>query len=239
MFEFDRDFTLKALKSLSFARNYKRNIFEREIKPFIGNVVLEVGSGIGIFADFLISSKAHLVILTDADDSFLKILKKNFSIPKVIVEKLDMNYEIDGRFNLLNIDTVIANHVIEHTNDDVSLYNISRILVPGGFFILRVPAFNIFYNRIDKRFGHVKRYTKKTLQDSLKRHGFETLICEYRDAFKIFPWIIFGFSDLTSDLLFSQAVIELMDKIYGRFKFVFDVSLPFGADIYCVARKAL
>ncbi|MDW7973398.1 MAG: hypothetical protein RMI01_09405 [Thermodesulfovibrio sp.] len=125
----------------------------------------------------------------------------------------------------------------EHTNDQVSLKNIARILVPSGKFILRVPAFNFFYNRIDKRFGHFRRYTKKEITEKIRKQGFEIIVCAYRDAPKVIPWVLFGFSDSISDILFSPKLIKLMDMIYGTFRFVFDLSLPFGADIYCVARK--
>lgn len=239
MIDYDRDFMLKALLSLKHARRYKKNIFEREIKPFLGNRIMEVGAGIGIFAEHILSCNPDLFVITDIDEFFLKILSEKFKHPNVIIRKLDINSEnsVDNEITSLKIDTLIANHVIEHTDDSVSLANLSKILAPGGLLILRVPAFNFFYNKIDKRFGHIKRYTKREMCEKLERNGFDILISSYKDAFKLIPWIIFGFSNITSDILFSRRFIKFMDMIYGSLSFIFDLPLAIGANVYCVGRK--
>ncbi|MDW7973397.1 MAG: methyltransferase [Thermodesulfovibrio sp.] len=110
MSNFDRDFTLRALESLKLAKRYKKDIFETEIKPFLGKRVMEVGSGIGIFASYIISCNPEIVVLTDVEEMFLRILRQNFESSNVLVRKLDIDDSVDDELISLKIDTVIANH---------------------------------------------------------------------------------------------------------------------------------
>ncbi|MEU5693257.1 methyltransferase domain-containing protein [Actinosynnema sp. NPDC020468] len=75
-------------------------------------------------------------------------------------------------------DLVIAFDVLEHiSRDDVAAAEIHRVLKPGGTFLAAVPADPRLWSAHDVAVGHVRRYTRTSLQDLLRRNGFEIGSC--------------------------------------------------------------
>jgi ribosomal protein L37AE/L43A len=85
-----------------------------------------------------------------------------------------------------SVDTVIANHVLEHVNDALALSEIRRILRPGGFAILTtpvIPAWEQTYesanvNDPDQRFRHFGqedhvRFFGRDIEERIRGAGFD------------------------------------------------------------------
>ena len=51
--------------------------------------------------------------------------------------------------------------------------DILRVLRPGGTFLVAVPCDPRLWSAHDEAVGHVRRYTRATLTDLLRRNGFE------------------------------------------------------------------
>jgi len=97
-------------------------------------------------------------------------------------------------FSTSSFDFVIANHVLEHIFDDLSaMYEIFRVLKPGGVAILQVPFSNSLINSLETEkiinekqasalFGqkdHVRIYTLNDYMKKLQSVGFICTLISY------------------------------------------------------------
>jgi len=74
------------------------------------------------------------------------------------------------------VDIVVALNVLEHIEDDTAaLQQIFRILKPGGYAIIEVPADPELYDFYDAQLKHFRRYTLDDLSLKAKDAGFDLL----------------------------------------------------------------
>ena len=151
------------------APRYRAFQFEL-IAPHCGRSVLEVGAGLGEFAeqfDFL-----DRQVLTDVEPYCLESLNHRFQDrPQVEVRE----WLLPGAPPVQTpVDTVIALNVLEHIPDDVgALRSFAAATVPGGKIVLWVPGYQALYGDFDRRVGHVRRYTPSTLAAAGRAAGLE------------------------------------------------------------------
>jgi SAM-dependent methyltransferase len=70
--------------------------------------------------------------------------------------------------------------VIEHVTDDVSvLREAHRVLRPGGFVMVSVPAGPHLWTDYDTVIGHKRRYTRQSLRAAFARSGLQPLDVRY------------------------------------------------------------
>jgi SAM-dependent methyltransferase len=80
----------------------------------------------------------------------------------------------DLPFESGSLDLVVAFDVLEHLPDDVgAAREVSRVLRKGGRFLVAVPADERLWSAHDDAVGHVRRYTRPQLCDTLQQAGFE------------------------------------------------------------------
>jgi SAM-dependent methyltransferase len=75
-------------------------------------------------------------------------------------------------------DLVVAFDILEHIEEDhLAAGEIARVLRPGGTALIAVPCDMSLWSAHDVAVGHVRRYTRDTLQDVMVKAGFtiETL----------------------------------------------------------------
>jgi ubiquinone/menaquinone biosynthesis C-methylase UbiE len=88
-------------------------------------------------------------------------------------------------------DVAIALDVIEHVEDDTkALSEIYRVLKPGGYAIIFVPAFMFLWGVTDDVSHHFRRYTISELKHKLTQQKFEVVRSSYFNSF-LFPPILF------------------------------------------------
>ena len=69
-------------------------------------------------------------------------------------------------------DVVLALDVIEHIDDDgAAVGRLARLIRPGGFLILSVPALPGLYSEFDTVQGHRRRYTPDSLRAAMENSG--------------------------------------------------------------------
>ena len=90
-------------------------------------------------------------------------------------------------YDTASFDVVTALDVIEHNQDDVRiLREMHRVLKPGGFAAVTVPAFMGLWSYNDEINAHVRRYTADELRRKLLAAGFHARRVTYNNFF-VFP----------------------------------------------------
>ncbi|MFC2157024.1 methyltransferase domain-containing protein [Acidobacteriota bacterium] len=189
--------------------------------------VLDFGAGIGTFANLIDRKKINLECV-EKDSQQMEYLKKNgFMCFPGLPEKKN-HYEL-----------VYSINVLEHIEDDQTiLENIYSIVKPGGHLVLWVPAFQILYSSFDKRVGHLRRYSRKELEEKLINSGYSIKSAKYKDSLGWLVTLVFklfgskkGHINMRILLFYSNVLLyvsRLMDKILSPFM---------GKNIVVIAKK--
>jgi glycosyltransferase involved in cell wall biosynthesis len=133
------------------------------IRPFCGERLLEIGSGVGNLSRKLLPRTEY--IASDINPLYMQTLanlgegRPYLSPAYCDVSDLQTYPRCERGF-----DTVICLNVIEHVSDDLkSLLNIRSVLGEGGRAIVLVPQGEWNYGTLDEVLGHRRRYTRETL----------------------------------------------------------------------------
>lgn len=201
-------------------------------------VILDIGCGPGLdlktwkaFADQVIGIDRH------ARKTRPEILAEGVAIIAGDVAALPM------RTN--SADVVLALDVLEHVEEGPMLDEVLRVLVPGGMLIATVPAFNRLWSYRDEQAGHLRRYTKKSLETCLRDTGFEIQTLDYYQFF-LFPLVILSrlFGRRTPTTRSVEDVPPALINWVFRAVNLFEVKLsswgmrmPIGSSVIVVATK--
>lgn len=151
-----------------------------------------------------------------------------------------------------SFDFVVAFDIFEHLQgDEVSMWEIARVLRPGGVLLANVPAFQKLFSGHDVSFDHIRRYQPGEFDTKLRKAGFETLFRSYWSFF-IFPAVYLvrtlagrpsegqeAKSDFDRPL--PAIVTWTMSALANLELFLMrrGVSFPFGVSYCCFARKPM
>lgn len=235
-------YTGRELEAMAEAANYRRWILEI-FKPYLGAHLVEVGAGLGTFSEFMLSQH---------DCQTLSLIEPSESMYEHLVVRAE---QINGRARVEAFhgdfvssaplirarqppDSVLYINVLEHVEDDEAELNaVGQILADNGRVLIFVPALKWLYSRFDKRVGHFRRYTRRELEDKLRRAGFRILKSAYFDLPGIFPWWI-KYRMLRSETmepgavrLYDRFVIPAVRLIESR------VSPPIGKNVIAIGEK--
>ena len=167
------------------AANWKA-YFSSLIRPYIGQNVLEVGSGIGATTCLLNDGRATQWTLLEPDDAMSNILherKKN----DVQFDNCIIYSSTIAEFNPSEkFDTIIYIDVLEHIADDKDeVKKASELLHRNGHLILLSPAYNFLFSPFDQAIGHYRRYTSATLKATIPEQ-FQQEKLQYLDSVGFF-----------------------------------------------------
>jgi glycosyltransferase involved in cell wall biosynthesis len=145
------------------------------IKPYVGQRVLEIGSGMGNLTRQFLPRKEFTA--TDIDPLHLQYLRHRYSrYPQVSVRQLNLTSVNDFASVRGQFDTVICLNVLEHVEDDhAGLRNMYESLQPGGRALVLVPRGMWLYGSLDTVLGHYRRYTPEELTGKARAAGFEVV----------------------------------------------------------------
>jgi SAM-dependent methyltransferase len=133
----------------------------------------------------------------------------------------------------------------DRVQDDLALREFSRILVPGGRVVLRVPAYNWLRGIHDQKVCTGHRYTLRELRQKMKGNGFVPGIMTYVNTL-LFPVALLkrlcekwlppqSSSDIAIDVKglgrLLKGCLVLESRLITRW------SLPFGLSIMAVGQK--
>lgn len=147
----------------------------------------------------------------------------------------------DGSFDL-----VTGLDVVEHLDDDIAgLREMRRVLRPGGYAFLFVPAFMFLWGVQDDISHHRRRYTRKGLQLAARAAGFEIERVTYTNISFFFPVLLgrllmrlTGFRPASENNINIKALNGMFGRIFGAEGSILrHMNLPFGVSAICLARR--
>lgn len=143
-------------------------------------------------------------------------------------------------------DCVLVLDVMEHLkNDREGIEEIERILKPGGFCIITVPAFNFLWGIQDEVYHHYRRYTKNSLKKTLSMTSLKISGLTYFN-FILFPFV--AIVRLLSKIIkpSRRSDFEINNQIINKllsYIFRIDISIaqkmsvPFGVSLLAITIK--
>lgn len=152
-------------------------------------------------------------------------------------------------FEAESFDLITALDVLEHLDDDVaSLREFRRVLRPGGRVFVFVPAHKWLWSLQDEVSHHRRRYTARTLRETVEMSGLEIERQSYVSTL-LLPVIFVGRQWLKIVLRFREVNTEndlhpawsngVLKRVFqSEIPMLRRMNMPFGASLLCVARKA-
>ena len=179
------------------------------------DLVLDFGAGAGTFAAPVVES-GHRVVCIETDPDLCANLQR---------QGLEVFDSIDAIADA-SVDYIYSLNVLEHIEDDQAiLVAWNRKLRPGGRITIYVPAFPVLYTSMDRKVGHVRRYTKRELVEKVSRAGFGVTRASYADSLGFLATLLYKYSGKQ-----DGSVDEGMLMLYDRFIF------PVSRVVDCVAQ---
>ncbi len=222
------------LRRMAALDRYNSFLFD-QIRPHVGQRVLEVGAGTGTITQFVRDRDRALA--TDIDAQYLHLLNRRFdNNANVDVALYDLAQPAPEAVTAQKYDTIICLNVLEHVEDDHgALERLFELLEPGGKLILLVPAHGVLYGEIDQAIGHYRRYEKDALSRLVTSVGFETDQLFFVNALSTLGWFINGRLLKRSSVPGMQA--RVADRLVPLYRLERRLNLPFGLSVISVARR--
>ena len=144
--------------------------------------------------------------------------------------------------------------VLEHLEEPTELLQeIYRVLKPGGFLLVSVPAFQFLWSAEDEALGHFRRHSKASLKNLVGGEGFSVLSTRYFFAslvplaflIRTIPYRLRmnrSSTDViltnTSRLAPSRLINSFARSILGlELRLAKLVALPFGLSVFALGEK--
>ena len=154
------------------AREIIKSLDLAGVGPLESLNVLDFGAGIGTLAQIFCK-------LTGVRPKCVEI--DSFQRDLLQVSGFDV-YESLNQVQV-SFDLVYSSNVLEHILDDVkTIREIYSALNQGGTLFIYVPAHQFLYSQLDEQVGHLRRYSKKDLQNKIASAGFQIQKIEYHDT---------------------------------------------------------
>jgi SAM-dependent methyltransferase len=193
------------LEVMACAANYNAFLLDllvRQLKA--GDRILDFGAGIGTFARRL-SALGHEVACVEPD-----------ARQCATVSQLGIRCEpaIDA-YAPASFDFVYSFNVLEHIGDDVAALRALRSrMAPSGRLFLYVPAFPFLFSSMDRKVGHLRRYTARTLRAAVEQAGFRPERGRYADCLGVAATIAYKWIGDPAGNINERALVA-----YDRFAF--------------------
>lgn len=193
-----------------------------------GSTIIDFGAGIGTFAE-LLTHEGYKILCVEPDDSMANILRQK---RLRVVQTIDNIHDNSA-------DYIYTFNVLEHMDDDRAvLQQLYKKLRPGGNIFVYVPAFQALFSSMDKKVGHIRRYTIPALEDILVQAGFVIHTINYVDSLGFVATLLYKLLGNKKGNLNNKALIAFdtyvfpMSLILDRF-----FKKAFGKNLYCFATK--
>lgn len=228
----DTELQSEVLESNAEAVNYHQWLCSLAL-PYLGDNPIEIGSGLGDYAETWLEMGVPTITVTEADPSRLAHLQRKFSDePRVSLGSIDLNGTAPGAYS-----AAVSFNVMEHIPDDVAALRAAQHAVrDNGAVISFVPAFPFAMSKFDRAIGHVRRYTVDSLTRSYRQAGLEVEKIHYVNAPGLLAWFVgMRLLQMTPKAgptvsLWDAHVVPRARKWESRHQ------VPFGQSVFAVGR---
>lgn len=231
---FEGDFGHKDLIDMEAAPKYTEWTLART-RPYVGKLLLEIGSGIGNNVRILMQYTD--VIATEIEPAYLEVLRNAYeNTPGVDVIAWDATQPPPP--DIPQPDSILCANVIEHVADDqLVIRNADRVLKPGGSMIFIVPRGQKLYSTLDSAIGHYRRYDKAQLRGMFEDLGYETEELFSLNKIGVIGWWYRG--KIAKQEVIGRFGLKAFNVLVPLFKLI-DPLLPWkGLSLVIITRKPL
>lgn len=232
------DYQGAELTLFAHAVNWKR-YFARQLRPYLGPDVVEVGAGLGGTTALLHSGQRAWVCL-EPDSAMAAEIAAAITegrLPRTCRVEVGMVADLLAHGQEGRYDSVVYIDVLEHIEEDrAELMAAWRLLRPGGHLVVLSPAFSWLYTAFDKAVGHFRRYHRAGLL-GIGPAGAKPVLVRYLDSVGLL-------ASLANRLLLrsgmpTQSQVLTWDRLMVPFSKVVDplVGHAFGRSILAVWQK--
>jgi glycosyltransferase involved in cell wall biosynthesis len=229
---FQGDYGHKDLIDMEAAPNYTEWTLERT-RPYVGDLLLEIGSGIGNNVRILMQYTD--VVATEIEPTYLDVLKNAYlNTPGVKVEVWDATKPPPENFP--QPDSILCSNVLEHIEDDQALIeHADQVLKPGGRMIFIVPRGEKLYCNLDSAIGHYRRYDRDRLIKLFTNLDYDIEECFSMNKVGVLGWWYRG--KIAKQKAIGRFGLKAFNVLVPIFKIV-DPILPWkGLSLVLIARK--
>ena len=203
----------------------------------IGDRVLEIGCGVGNFTQHLL--KKSLVVAVDIEGSCIDRMAEAFpGCPNLVTCRLDVQDPDFIALRRYDVDSIVCLNVLEHVRDDaLALRHMHAVLPSGGRVVLIVPAFEALYGPIDRRLGHFRRYSKRSVRALARSTGYAAVSLRYMNVIGFFGWhmnahlLRYTEQSASQIRIFDRCCVPVMRRIESW------LAPPFGQSLFVVLEK--
>lgn len=217
------------LTAMEYAANYNQYLLSLVLKSARkGDLIVDFGAGNGLFAH-PVAAVGYKVICVEIDLALSADLACRGMTVINDIEKIKDS----------SIDYIYSLNVLEHIKDDTGVIALwHRKLRPGGRLTVYVPACRLLLTSMDRKVGHVRRYSRKELIKKLSGNGFEVTTSSHVDSLGFLATLVYKWID-TKDGSLNPEVIRFYDRWIFPFSRFFDTLLHpvLGKNLYVAAMK--
>jgi SAM-dependent methyltransferase len=143
-----------------------KSYWSRQVRPFLGGDVLEVGAGLGSNTRFLDIEDTGRWVCLEPDPELAAQLERNLKQTKKKHRAYDV---VCGTLKTLpaqQFDTIVYIDVLEHIEDDRDELNTAAsYLAHRGCLVVLCPAHQRLFTAFDASVGHFRRYNRSMLRN--------------------------------------------------------------------------
>jgi glycosyltransferase involved in cell wall biosynthesis len=210
----------------------------RNLRPHLGDSVLEIGAGIGNLSARLMARRT-LYVAAEKDPLHLHALRNRFlRTPNVGVQRI--NPEIPAHLAPLAgcFDAVLCLNVLEYLDDPAPVLDaLSATLKDNGALVILVPNVPGLFGSLDQSLGHKRRFDAAQARNLMASHNLSIENVYQFNRPGIPPWWLY--SKVLGSRNISKLVLKLFDKTVWIWRRL-DTLIPWpGLSLIIVARKPM
>jgi SAM-dependent methyltransferase len=227
---------LWALERLAKARRLQAWMFS-VVGPSSPGRMLEIGAGIGTFSKLLLDAGATELLLVEPEAACVGELRRVFAgEERVTVAQETLPHAPALLARPGGFDYALCQNVLEHIEDDVAaLSAVVDALEPGGELAVLVPAHAFLFGRLDRRFGHFRRYDRAGVRELVTAAGAELTSLRSFNMLGVPGWWVAGKTELLDitegSLRAYEAMVRWWAPVEDRLR------PPLGLSVVARARK--